>query len=558
VGAGPGHPELLTIKAAELLKICDVVVYDRLIQEEVLALPKPSAERIYMGKPVSRHDSRQEEIHELLARKAREGKIVVRLKGGDPFVFGRGGEEAEYLAERGVPFEVIPGVSSALAAPLSAGIALTHRDASSSVAIVTGHEAKREQNRLDWEALSKLETLVFLMGVNNTDIVAQKLIEHGRDRDTPAAMIQMAFWRDEQVVTGTLATIADAVRHAEVKPPATLVVGEVVRLREKLKHAQRDLRRRPDGSSRFEPSPAPDQLVRLATGGLGSQVLGFALEIALFDQLEQPRTPPDLAPNLDLNDAALSEILEALVALGVLERCPNGYRNLELATRYLTTNSPQSLRNALLEQTAQSNGWDGLARYAREGSRDFIPTSDEMRYQEACESVARFAAPAVVEKLDLGGHGPVLLIGWGGDAYREAVALRWPQVVFTALNPFVGRDRSLKLLNPLPPGRDCYETIVLSGLLSSANRGEVQQILEAGASRLKETGILVLHDAFLPAAVLPPPEVVLGTLARRISRGGCRSWSISRLREALQALGFGSVRAEPLPAGTVLVTAKRS
>jgi predicted O-methyltransferase YrrM len=116
----------------------------------------------------------------------------------------------------------------------------------------------------------------------------------------------------------------------------------------------------------------------------------------------------------------------------------------------------------------------------------------------------------------------------------------------------------LKLLNPLPPGRDCYETIVLSGLLSSANRGEVQQILEAGASRLKETGILVLHDAFLPAAVLPPPEVVLGTLARRISRGGCRSWSISRLREALQALGFRSVVAEPLPAGTVLVTAKRS
>ena len=127
VGAGPGHPELLTLKAAELLRTCDVVVYDRLIQEEVLALAKPSAEKIYMGKPVGRHETRQQEIHELLVRKAREGKVVVRLKGGDPFVFGRGGEEAEYLADHGIPFEVIPGVSSAFAGPLAAGIAVTHR-----------------------------------------------------------------------------------------------------------------------------------------------------------------------------------------------------------------------------------------------------------------------------------------------------------------------------------------------------------------------------------------------------------------------------------------------
>ena len=129
VGAGPGHPELLTLKAAELLQTGDVIVYDRLIQEEVLNLAKPAAERIYMGKTVGRHESRQTEIHELLVRKAREGRTVVRLKGGDPFVFGRGGEEAEYLAGHGVPFEVVPGVSSALAAPASAGIAITHRDA---------------------------------------------------------------------------------------------------------------------------------------------------------------------------------------------------------------------------------------------------------------------------------------------------------------------------------------------------------------------------------------------------------------------------------------------
>ena len=131
VGAGPGHPELLTIKAANLIKAADVIVYDRLIQEDVLALAKPGAERIYMGKPVGRHDSRQDEINELLVHKAHEGKTVVRLKGGDPFLFGRGGEEAEYLAEHGISFDVIPGISSAFSAPLSAGIPVTHRDYSS-------------------------------------------------------------------------------------------------------------------------------------------------------------------------------------------------------------------------------------------------------------------------------------------------------------------------------------------------------------------------------------------------------------------------------------------
>ena len=234
VGAGPGDPGLLTLKAADLLKTADVIVYDRLIQEEVLALAKPSAERIYMGQPIGRHESRQDEVHALLLQKSREGKLVVRLKGGDPFLFGRGGEEAEYLAEHGIPFEVIPGVSSALAAPRAAGIAVTHRDLASSVTIVTGHECKSEPSRIDWDALSKLDTLVFLMGVHNLRKISRSLIEHGRSPETPAAMIQMAFWPGQQVVTGTLARIADEVERSGIQPPATLVVGEVVRLREKL------------------------------------------------------------------------------------------------------------------------------------------------------------------------------------------------------------------------------------------------------------------------------------------------------------------------------------
>jgi siroheme synthase len=155
------------------------------------------------------------------------------LKGGDPFVFGRGGEEAEYLAECHVPFEVVPGVSSSLAAPLSAGIAVTHRANASSVTIVTGHECDGK-SRIDWGALARLETLVFLMAVHNVANIASRLIEWGRSPDTPAAMIQMAFWPEHRVVTGTLRTIADEVRAAGIQPPATLVIGEVVALRERL------------------------------------------------------------------------------------------------------------------------------------------------------------------------------------------------------------------------------------------------------------------------------------------------------------------------------------
>jgi uroporphyrinogen III methyltransferase/synthase len=234
VGAGPGDAKLLTLKAVELLKIAEVVVYDRLIQDEVLGYAHPAAERIYMGKPLGKHDSRQQEIHDLMLLKAREGKTVVRLKGGDPFVFGRGGEEAEFLAGHGIEFEVVPGVSSALAAPLRAGIPITHREIASSVSIITGHECSKDESCLDWEAISRMGTLVFLMCIHNTANIAAKLIAHGRSPETPAALIQKAYWPGERVLTATLGTIAEEAARAGMEPPATLVVGEVVRLRAKL------------------------------------------------------------------------------------------------------------------------------------------------------------------------------------------------------------------------------------------------------------------------------------------------------------------------------------
>jgi len=557
VGAGPGHPELLTLKAAELLKEADVVVYDRLIQDEVLALAKPAAERVYMGQPPGRHLSRQDEIHELLVRKAGEGKTVVRLKGGDPFLFGRGGEEVEYLAEHGVPFEVIPGVSSALAAPLGAGIPVTYRETASCVAIVTGQEAGSESSRLSWEALSGIDTLVFLMGVHNVDTISRKLMEHGRSPGTPAAMIQMAFWHDERVVVGTLGTISDEVVKAGIKPPATLVVGEVVRLRATLAGAQRDLQRRADGSSRFEPSPAPDQLMRLATAGLASRLFGYALDIRLFDQLEECCVPERLAQELGLNPDACVEVLETLAALGLIESTPDGYRNLELASRYLRSDSPQSLRPALLFQVAQSSGWEGLARYASEGCRDFTAGPAGTAHQEACEAMARFAAPAVVERLDLGERGPVLLVGWGGKAYREAIAVRWPQLVCAVCNPLARCGNIQEWCDAIPSGEEPYGAILLSGLMSSCARGQMQKMLHAAARRLRADGIMVLHDAFLPESASPAPEVLLDGLGQRVLRGGCRAWSTGRLRDALCALGLSETHAEPLPGATVLVTARR-
>jgi uroporphyrin-III C-methyltransferase len=234
VGAGPGHPDLLTVRAVSLLKIADVIVYDRLVQPAVLDLAPPSAERIFVGKMLGGPESAQRDIHRVLLEKAREGKTVVRLKGGDPFLFGRGGEEAEFLSAHGVPFDVVPGVSAAIAAPLRAHIPVTHRGVSACVAFVTGHEAQDEGSGVAWDALARIPTLVVMMGVGNVRQISARLIDGGRAASTPVAIIQMAFWDDERVVTSTLGAIADDVERLGIQPPATLVVGEVVRLRDRL------------------------------------------------------------------------------------------------------------------------------------------------------------------------------------------------------------------------------------------------------------------------------------------------------------------------------------
>ena len=241
VGAGPGDPGLMTRRALELIASADAILYDRLIPPGALDGARPDADLRYVGKQPGGHSMEQEQINELLVELARSRGVVVRLKGGDPFVFGRGGEEAQALAEAGVPFEVVPGVTAGVAAPAYAGIPVTHRDDASAVAFVTGHEdPEKPESALDWAALAAFPgTLVLYMGVRNLPQIAERLIAAGRPADEPVAVVERGTLPDQRTVSGTLADIAARVAEAGLRPPAITLVGPVARLRERLEWLER-------------------------------------------------------------------------------------------------------------------------------------------------------------------------------------------------------------------------------------------------------------------------------------------------------------------------------
>jgi uroporphyrinogen III methyltransferase / synthase len=241
VGAGPGDPELITVKGVRCIAEADVLIYDYLAAGILLEHARPSCECIYVGKQGGDHTMAQEEINRLIVAKAREGKVVTRLKGGDPFIFGRGGEEAEVLSAAGVPFEIVPGVTSAIAAPAYAGIPLTHRQFTSTVAFVTGHEdPTKSGSDIDWAALAKgIGTLVFLMGVKNLPHIVERLRQHGKAADTPAALVRWGTTTRQQTVTGTLDNIVMRAQSAGMRAPAIIVIGAVVRLRDSLQWFER-------------------------------------------------------------------------------------------------------------------------------------------------------------------------------------------------------------------------------------------------------------------------------------------------------------------------------
>lgn len=233
VGAGPGDEKLITVKGLECIQQSDCIVYDRLINPSLLEYAPKNAERIYCGKLPGKHMLIQEEIHEILVQKALEGKIVTRLKGGDPGIFGRVGEEASVLKQHGIPFEIVPGVTASVAAAEYAGIPLTHREYASSVALVTGHGCKENgSDHLNWRALSGIDTIAFYMGVGNLQNICRQLMQNGKAPGTPVAIIENGTTKVQRTISGTLDTISQLAASEKITNPAMIIVGEVVKVRE--------------------------------------------------------------------------------------------------------------------------------------------------------------------------------------------------------------------------------------------------------------------------------------------------------------------------------------
>lgn len=232
-GAGPGDLDLLTLKALKVIKEADVILYDRLINEDILSFAKKDVILVYVGKEDGKHTLPQQEINYLLYKYALDYSVVVRLKGGDPFIFGRGSEEALYLALRGIEFEIIPGITSVIAVPAYAGIPLTHRGITSSFRVITGHESpEKPTSMIDWESLKTDETIVILMGLHNIEKIMKKMMEIGKDPKTPVAVIQSGTMENQRVVVGEIENIAYLSK--DLQSPAVIIVGEVVKLRDKI------------------------------------------------------------------------------------------------------------------------------------------------------------------------------------------------------------------------------------------------------------------------------------------------------------------------------------
>jgi len=384
IGAGPGDPGLMTLKGAKCLQEAEVVIYDHLISPELLDMARRDARLIYAGKEGGRHTLSQAQINERLLEEAGSGRVVARLKGGDPFVFGRGGEEAEELVRAGIPFEVVPGVTSAISVPAYAGIPLTHRRFTASVAFVTGHEDPlKEQSEINWKALAGMGTLVFLMGVRNLPQIAASLVSQGKKPDTPAAMIRWGTTVDQETLTGTLADIAERAEAAGFKPPAILVVGGVVGLRKDLNWFEtQSLFGKGVVITRPEPQAASmATLLRDA----GARVIAFpTIRIAppeSWDGLDAAIQRLETYAWLIFTSAnGVHYFLERLRAAGKDLRDLKGIRLCTIGPATAAVLEGQGLRVDLVPETYLSEGVvAAFERYNLSGQRILLPRAEKAR-----------------------------------------------------------------------------------------------------------------------------------------------------------------------------------
>ncbi|EHQ63185.1 putative Similar uroporphyrinogen-III methyltransferase/uroporphyrinogen-III synthase [Paenibacillus dendritiformis C454] len=398
VGAGPGEAGLLTVKALEFIRQADVIVYDRLVNPALLKDRKPDCELIYVGKEPSHHPIPQAEIEQILVNQAKRNKLVIRLKSGDPYVFGRGGEEGETLYAAGIPFEVVPGVTSAIGGLAYAGIPVTHRDCASSFHVITGH-LKEGSDPLDWTSLARLDgTLIFLMGMTQLPSICANLIQHGRRPDTAAAVVEWASRSRQRTVTGDLTTICAKVAEANIGAPGLIVVGDVVKLRDKLKF--------------FEKAPMFRKHIllpraRAGRSELAARITALGGEVTLYPGIRIEKLPdpaqmnavlaslPEYEEILFTSAEAVSLFIEAMLESGKDNRALSGIRltaigklTKEKLREYgLAADVLVSRRSADLIRQACAGNW-------RQGTKVLLAGSEKHAAQLADELVgaAEFAA----------------------------------------------------------------------------------------------------------------------------------------------------------------------
>ena len=453
IGAGPGDPGLITVKGRDCIGRADVILYDYLANEHLLTHAAPHAELIYAGKVGGAHNREQWQINELLVEKALEGKVVARLKGGDPFVFGRGGEECETLVAAGIPFEIVPGVTAGIGAAAYAGIPLTHRDFTTSVAFVTGHEnPAKDASDIDWERLSLGSgTVVFYMGIRNLRVIAENLVAHGRPPETPVALIRWGTRPEQEVLVGTLADIAEKAHKAAFKAPAITVVGNVVTLREKLRWFDN----RPLFGRGIMVTRAADQ-----AGSFSSLLAGYGAQV--FECPTIRIVPPESFAELDAAIGALqsfswlvftsfnavASFFTRLDDLGLDSRAIGPCRICAVGPKTAAALSAHGIKADLVPADYKAEGVvEAFGALDMKGKRVFFPKADR----------AREVIPTELQKMGVEVTAPVAYLNVVPEALPAAALQALEErrihcITFTSsstvqnLAAMLGENRLLKLL----------------------------------------------------------------------------------------------------------------